>query len=111
MRLGSWNVRGFDADNKKSMIKDIIQSEKLDFIGLVETKNSEVTQWDLIKCWGNTKSDYTHVAAINNSGGLIATWNQDAFILKIPLYQQEGCISCSEAELARNLSITPAILQ
>ena len=82
MRLGSWNVRGFGADNKKGMIKDCIWSEKLDLIGLVETKHAEVTQWDLIKCWGQIKSDFSHVAARNNSGGIIVTWKQESFDLK-----------------------------
>ena len=81
MKIGSWNIRGFGADNKKSMIKDFIRIEKLDLIGLVKTKHTKVTQWDLIKCWGKIKSDYTHVAARNNSGGLIATWNQESFVL------------------------------
>jgi len=81
MRLGSWNIRGFGTDNKKSMIKDLIRSENLDMIGLVETKHNEVTQWDLSKCWGKIQSDFTDVAARSNSGGIIATWNQETFAL------------------------------
>jgi len=80
MKIGSWNIRGFGADNKKCMIKDIIRAERLDFIGLMETKHTEVTQWDLHKCWGQIRSDYPHVTA-KNSEGLIATWRQDSFTL------------------------------
>jgi len=81
MKIASWNIRGFGADNKKSMTKDIIRAERLDLIGLIETKHNEVTQWDLTKCWGQIKSDHSHVAARKNSRGLIATWRQDSFIL------------------------------
>jgi len=28
MKIGSWKIRGFGADNKKSMIKDIIRAER-----------------------------------------------------------------------------------
>jgi len=81
MSLGSWNIRGFGTDNKKSMIKDLIRSENLDMVGLVETKHNEVTQWDLNKCWGTIQSDFSDVAAKGNSGGIIVTWNQEAFVL------------------------------
>jgi len=79
MKIGSWNVRGFGADRKKSMVKEIIRTEKLDLIGLVETKHTEVTQWEMAKCWGKVEFDYSHVMATQNSGGIIVTWNHEAF--------------------------------
>ena len=92
MSLGSWNVRGFGAVNKKSMIKDIVRLAKLDFIDLVETKHSEVKQWDLIKCWGRTKPNYTHVAASNNSGGLMQLGAKMLLISITHLQQLAGCV-------------------
>jgi len=81
LRLGSWNIRGFGAENKKSMIKDLIRSEKLDMLGLIETKHNEIAQWELTKCWGKVQAEYTDVNAKGNSGGLIVTWNRETFDL------------------------------
>ena len=44
MKIASWNIRGFGAERKKSMIKSLIKEEMLDLIGLVETKHNEVTE-------------------------------------------------------------------
>ena len=79
MKIATWNVRGFGTDNKKSMVKSIIREEKLDLIGLTETKHHEVTQWEMRKCWGNQCADWMHVTARQNFGGLILTWRQEAF--------------------------------
>jgi len=81
MKLGVWNIRGFGTDNKKGMIKDLIRSEKLDLLGLIETKHKEVNHWDLANCWGKSHFDNTDIAAKGTSGGIIATWNREKFAL------------------------------
>ena len=80
MKIATWNIRGFGSETKKGMIKRIIRDEKLDILGLVETKHEEVTQWDLKRCWGNQNIEWSYVSARQYSGGLILSWNQDAFI-------------------------------
>jgi len=39
-------------------------------IGLVETKHSELSVWDLRNCWGHHGSDFMHVTTVQGSGGL-----------------------------------------
>jgi len=50
MKIASWNIRGFGGANKKSMIKRIISEANIDIIGLIETKQSDISQWELRKC-------------------------------------------------------------
>jgi len=53
----------------------------LDLIGLVETKHTEVSDWDMRKCWGHSGSNYMHVTTVQGSGGLLISWHQEAFTL------------------------------
>ena len=82
MRLASWNIRGFGDDKKKSMIKSLIKEEKLDLIGLVETKHNTLTEWDMFRCWGHQGSEFMHIIAVNGSGGLILSWHKDIFMMQ-----------------------------
>ena len=61
------------------MVKRLIRKEKLDLIGLTETKIQEFKAWDLKRCWGNTTADWEQVTARQNSGGALITWNQQIF--------------------------------
>jgi len=79
MKFATWNVRGFGNDQKKSMVKRLIRSEKLDLIGLTETKVQELNAWDMKRCWGNYTADWEQVTARQNSGGILITWNQQSF--------------------------------
>jgi len=79
MKIASWNIRGFGDENKKNMIKTLICKESIDIIGLIETKQSDISQWELKKCWGNVAFDYFQIAAIQNSGGLLL-WRQESFL-------------------------------
>jgi len=79
MDMAVWNIRGFGNEKKKSMIKGLIKEERLDLIGLVETKHSTINDWDMKQCWGLSRSDYMHVSTIQGSGGLLISWHQEAF--------------------------------
>ena len=81
MKIASWNIRGFGAEKKKSMIKALIKEEMLDVIGLVETKHSDNTEWDMRSCWGHSGSEHMHVTAVQGSGGILLSWHQENFIL------------------------------
>jgi len=45
----------------------------------VETKHSEISQWDVMKVWGQQNVEWIHLPATNGSGGIIVTWHKDAF--------------------------------
>jgi len=93
MKIASWNIRGFGDENKKNMIKTLICKESIDIIGLIETKQSEIQQWMLKKCWGRTAFDFFQIDAIQNSGGLLLTWKQQAFDPAAHLPTKDGYVS------------------
>ena len=80
MRIATWNIRGWGAEGKKNTVKNLIKEESIELIGLVETKHSEVSQWDMLKCWGKQDIDWVHIPASNSSGGLILMWQKEAFL-------------------------------
>ena len=73
MRIAAWNIRGFGAQNKKSMINCLIKENYLDLVGFVETKHAELSQWDMVRCWGHQSSQYIHNSAVEGSGGIIVS--------------------------------------
>jgi len=52
MKVAVWNIRGIGAEAKKLTIKNLIQAEKLDLLGLVETKHNAISPWLLNRLWG-----------------------------------------------------------
>ena len=63
------------------MVKNIMKEENLDLIGLTKTKHTDVSQWELWRCWGHQFIDFMQVTTIGGSEGLILTWHQEAFTL------------------------------
>ena len=76
------------------MVKRLIRKEKLDLIGLTETKIQEFKAWDLKRCWGNTTADWEQVTARQNSGGALITWNQQIFSKTQLLYNAKMAVYC-----------------
>jgi len=79
MKVAAWNVRGLGSQQKKSMVKNFIKDECVDFISLVETKHAELSQWDLMAVWGQQSFEWVHVPATEGSGGLLVTWHTGSF--------------------------------
>jgi len=50
------------------MIRDLIEEEQIDVLGIIESKHKKVTRFDILSCWGNQDVDWTDVPA--NEGGL-----------------------------------------
>ena len=69
MKIVTWNVRDFGTVKKKCMVRNIIRAEKLDMIGLTETKHQEINRWEMKQCWGSQEIDWVHVTARQSSGG------------------------------------------
>jgi len=61
MRIAVWNIRGWGAEGKKSIVKNLIKEECIELMGLVETKHSEVLQWDMLKCWSRQDAEWVHI--------------------------------------------------
>jgi len=68
MRITTWNIRGWGAEGKKATVKNLIKEERIDLIGLVETKHTEVSQWDIMKCWGRQDAEWVQAPTTSGSG-------------------------------------------
>ena len=72
-------MRGLGAQQKKTMVKNLIKNECLDFIGLVETKHVDLSQWDIMAIWGQQSHGWVHSPVIEGSGGVIVAWHTASF--------------------------------
>ena len=73
MKIITWNVKGLNAFDKRSRIKEILDNLKGDVILLQETKLLDNKYQDLVAKWINWKS--IHVPSLGASRGLISSWN------------------------------------
>lgn len=73
MKIISWNVRGVNALEKKTQIKQQLDACGADIVVLQETKTLESTYRLLIQKWRSWK--FAHSLAQGASGGLITLWN------------------------------------
>ncbi|KAG5549567.1 hypothetical protein RHGRI_014778 [Rhododendron griersonianum] len=67
--LKSWNVRGLNAREKRSVLKSLLQQWKVDLVCLQETKMREISMFDIKELWGNRWVEWIHLDAIGSSGG------------------------------------------
>ena len=79
MKIAVWNIRGLGSVEKKVTVRKLIKDEHIDMMGLVETKHSDFSLWDIRKIWGNQDVGWVHSSAVNGSGGLVVFWHHDAF--------------------------------
>jgi len=79
MKVAAWNIRGFEAEEKKLMVKELIKEENVELLGLVETKQDDISLWHIRKLWGNQNVDWVHSPANNGAGGILVSWNKEAF--------------------------------
>lgn len=66
-----WNVRGLNKDGRHLMVSNLISSNKLDFIGVVETKKSVFKINYLKSLGGNTPFSWEFLPSIGASGGIL----------------------------------------
>jgi len=82
MIIAVWNIRGLGSSRKKEMTRSLIRKERVEMIGLMESKHTEVTLHDMNKCWGNQDIEWVQVPAEEGgSGGIILAWLKDSFTL------------------------------
>ena len=79
MRIVTWNLRGVGYDNKNRMIKNLLKEEDIELVGLVDTKHSEFSPYDIHSCWAQESVDFIHKPAHDRSGGLIISWKKESF--------------------------------
>lgn len=68
----SYNVRGLGGRVKKRTIKELVFSQKIDFLAIQETKLEAVSNSLRHKLWGSDDCDWAFLPSVGNSGGILS---------------------------------------
>ena len=77
MKILCWNIRGIGGVSKMGVIKEMIQKNKILFLGLVETKSTKGSENWVRRIWGPFEFDWAEVKAVNGGGGLLCIWDKE----------------------------------
>ena len=71
MKALFWNIRVFGARGCRDQLKDLVHSENIDIIGLVETLKSSFSPNESSAVTGIDRYDWNYVASSGHSGGIL----------------------------------------
>ncbi|XP_071698925.1 uncharacterized protein [Rutidosis leptorrhynchoides] len=75
----SLNIRGCKKRRKQLWVKELCVKNKVQFVGIQESKMSRLELFRLNTMWGNPNFDYAVSLARGRSGGLISIWDPSIF--------------------------------
>ena len=75
----SLNVQGLAQKAKKDWVRELCINNKVNFVGLQETKMETIDLCSVRSCWGNLSFDYVHSDSVGNSGGILCIWDPNSF--------------------------------
>jgi exonuclease III len=79
-KLLCWNVRGLNSRARRSVVRNVIITERMSLLCLQETKVHDFpVAWiyDVI----GTDFDYVYLSAVNTLGGILIAWRYDVYQL------------------------------
>nr|GEX03702.1 RNA-directed DNA polymerase, eukaryota [Tanacetum cinerariifolium] len=79
MNFLSLNVQGLAQKAKKDWVRELCIKNKVNFVGLQETKMESIDLLSVSSCWGNLMSDYVHSDSVGKSGGIMCMWDPNSF--------------------------------
>ncbi|XP_050222649.1 uncharacterized protein LOC126672737 [Mercurialis annua] len=72
----SWNCRGGLSFNRKEhFIRNMVSTNNLSFIGLLESKKEVVGEFLVSKLWPNLDYKFDFIPSVGASGGILLIWN------------------------------------
>jgi exonuclease III len=78
MIVSSFNTRGLGGRVKRSMLREFVKKEKIDFLALQETKLEVVTDSLCFDIWGSDDCNWLSLPSEGNSGGLLSIWSKSS---------------------------------
>lgn len=96
MLLGSMNIRGLGGKVKKKKIKGLVNSNKLDFIAIQETKLETIDNRLCEYLWGDTSCDWVFSPSVGRSGGMLCIWNKANLKMLLSFKGRGSCGICGE---------------
>ena len=79
MKALFWNIRAFGARGRRDQLKDLVRSENVDFIGLVETLKPSFSPSELSAVARIDRFNWNFVAPDGHSGGILLGTKKDVF--------------------------------
>nr|GEX71649.1 RNA-directed DNA polymerase, eukaryota [Tanacetum cinerariifolium] len=75
----STTCSGLGHKTKKKWIKALVNSHKINFLAIQETKMLTVSHMDVKFKWGNSNYDFVCSDSLGNSGGILCIWEASIF--------------------------------
>ena len=76
-----WNIRGFSTRGRRDQLKDLVRSENIDIIGLVEMLKPSFSPNELSVVVGIDRFDWNYLASSGHSGGILIGTKRVCLIL------------------------------
>jgi hypothetical protein len=76
---------------KKNKIRDVVRSNKVDFLVIQETKLEEVTPAICYSLWRSEDCDWVYKPSVGNSGGILSIWRKSNATL-VSSFQGDGFV-------------------
>jgi len=80
-KLLTWNVRGINDSNKRSILKNILREWRCNLVCTQETKLEDVQLSNIRSIGGNQYLDFVALKAQGTAGGIIVMWDRNSFNL------------------------------
>lgn len=77
MQVGSFNIRGLGGRVKQRKVKNLIVTEKIDFMMIQETKMAGIEESFYNKLWGSSEFQWSSLDSNGAPGGLLNLWNKE----------------------------------
>jgi len=72
-----WNVRGLNSRARQDAMRTLVNSSRVDFVCLQETKMPVISQGVILSMLGSVFSHWVVLPAVGASGGILLAWRQD----------------------------------
>ena len=79
MNCLSLNICGTRTFLKRSWVKSLCMSNRVSFLGLQETRMTQVDVFCIKAMWGNCNFDFASSSARGSSGGILSVWDPNVF--------------------------------
>jgi len=76
MIITTFNSRGLGGVSKRNKIKELVRSNRVEFLAIQETKMEEISANLCYNLWGGEDCDWAFLPSEGNSGGILSIWSK-----------------------------------
>ena len=75
LSIVSWTVRGWNEQDKRLWVRNLIRKWKADIVCLQETKLELINKGVICSLWGGQHVDWLYLGSMGASGGVLLMWD------------------------------------